>query len=81
MTKHGSTSMRKNSKWLMPSKDDTLQVAKMKTIINLKEDPSSTERYERYLIGVQDPENVDSMFLRLKKVLSWTTSRIKNLKY
>ena len=65
----------------MPSKDDTLQVAKLK-LLSLKQDPSSTKGI-KYLIGVQDPENVDNVFTAKKglKLDDVADKKPKILKY
>jgi len=65
----------------MPSKDDTLQVAKIK-LLSLKEDPSSTKGI-KYLIGVQDEANVDNIFTAKKglKLKDVAAKKSKILKY
>ena len=65
----------------MPSKDDTLQVAKLK-LLSLKQDPSGTKGI-KYLIGVQDPENVDNVFTAKKglKLKDVAAKKSKILKY
>ena len=71
----------KKFEMLMPSTDDTLQVAKTKLLAN-KQDPNSAKGI-KYLIGIQDPENAENVFAA-KKGLKWKDiekKKSKILKY